>query len=390
MTGTLSFWQFEGREVPREADFLVVGAGITGASTAWWIRQRAPDARIVLIDRGSVAAGASGRNAGFLLRGTVRLFSEEVREVGLENALRIHRFTTASIRSMLEALDGLDFSLRKSGSLLAAGDEEEDGLLRESVRLLRESDEAVEYWSPETVAERTPAVGFSGGMYDPEGATVNPVRLVGALVNGAYASVATGVSVRRVTERDGHLVVETDGPSLRARRVVLGLNAHLPQVDSSLRRYVRPVRAQMLAGRPARGFNLDLPVYSHYGYFYVRMAPDGAFLVGGARHLHRDEEVGYDDATTPSLQSDLEAYARRHFPSAGALEVTRRWSGTMGFSPDGLPVIGRSDNGAIWAGGFTGHGMAFGFGIGRMLASLAMDEDPGPEAQPFLADRFGP
>ena len=91
--------------------------------------------------------------------------------------------------------------------------------------------------------------------------------------------------------------------------------------------------------------------------------------------------VGYDDAVTDALQSSLAGFVRRHLPRADGAAVERRWSGTMGFSPDSLPVVGDVPDapGAVFAAGFTGHGMGFGLRTGRLAAArlLGRDDDAG-------------
>ena len=61
----------------------------------------------------------------------------------------------------------------------------------------------------------------------------------------------------------------------------------------------------------------------------------------------------------------------------------------MGFSPDGLPVVGTVPgiDGALFACGFTGHGMAYGFRVGRMLAELALGL-PAADADLFTPERL--
>ncbi len=127
---------------------------------------------------------------------------------------------------------------------------------------------------------------------------------------------------------------------------------------------------------------LTAPVYSHDGFYYVRQTPDGRVLVGGARHRHAAEEVGVEDATTGHLQADLEAYLADHIPGAAGAKVERRWSGTMGFSPDGLPVLGPVPGipAALFAAGFTGHGMGYGLRFGRLAARALLGEADAAES----------
>ena len=178
------------------------------------------------------------------------------------------------------------------------------------------------------------------------------------------------------------------GGEVVAGRAMLAVNAWLPRLVATLAEKVRPVRAQMLATAPLP-VRLSVPVYSHAGYFYLRQRTDGRVLLGGARHLHRDAEVGYADATTDALQQSLGAYLAEHFPAFADAPVERRWSGTMGFSPDGLPRLGAVPGvpGAWWAAGFTGHGMGYALRFGELAArTLTGDSDPASDL--FAASRL--
>ncbi len=222
------------------------------------------------------------------------------------------------------------------------------------------------------------------------GGTLNPAALVRHIAERSGATLLEHHLVAGVQHWGKRLVLETRARRLVADRVVFALNAYAPRLLPALGAYVRPVRAQMFATERVLPRWLSQPVYSHEGYFYVRQHPSGSVLVGGARHLHASGEVGYADTTTELLQADLEAYLRHHFPHAAGARIERRWSGVMGFSPDGLPVIGAVPglDGAFFACGFTGHGMAYGFRAGRLLAERVWDL-PAPDADLFDPARFG-
>jgi glycine/D-amino acid oxidase-like deaminating enzyme len=201
--------------------------------------------------------------------------------------------------------------------------------------------------------------------------------------------VLEGTRVERLEPTGGGVrLVLAGGGAVEAGRVLVAANAYLPALVPELGAVVRPVRAQMLATAPVAPV-LPVPVYSHDGFYYARQTADGRVLLGGARHLHEAGEVGHEDATTPALQADLEAYLRAHVPGAAGAPVERRWSGTMGFSPDGLPVLGDVPGvpGAVYAAGFTGHGMGYGLRFGRLAARRLLGE-PDDAADLFDAARL--
>lgn len=387
---TLSFWQRATREPDVSCDVAVIGGGIVGSSTAYWLRQLRPSGSVALVEAGRLASGASGRNAGFLIQGAATDYLTDRATHGADRAKRLWQFTRESRDLIFSELRGASFALEPSGSLTVAGTEEEDRRLHDCVPHMRADGAPVAYIPPEETNRRLLSQGFRGALYVPSGAMVNPAALVVHITARSGAQVFEHHAAMAVEERRGRILIETPVRQIWADRVVLALNAYLPRLFPALGRFVRPVRAQMLATEPQQPRWLQLPAYSHEGFFYVRQANDGTVLVGGARHLHLKEEQGYADATTDALQKDLELYLHTHFPQTRGLRVTQRWSGTMGFSPDHLPVVGAVPglSGGVWAAGFTGHGMSYGFRMGRLLAELSLGYRRPEGLDLFTMDRF--
>ena len=372
-----------------QADVAVVGGGIVGASAAYWLKRLRPSLRVVLVEAGRLASGASGRNAGFILQGVAPDYLTDVERYGTERARRLWQFTKENRDLIFSELRGRAFALEASGSLLVAATAEENDRLRAAVHRMRTAGTAVAYVPPEETNRRILSRGFFGSLYIPSGAMMNPAALVRHVAEQSGAQVLEHHRVLDLVPAGDGAVLETPLRRVRAGRVVLALGAYLPLLVPDLRTWVRPVRAQMLATGPSERW-LQVPIYSHQGYFYLRQAPDGRVLLGGARHLHVETEVGYEDATTPALQDDLELYLRGFFPHTAGLAVAHRWSGTMGFSPDGLPVLGEVPGlpGGVWATGFTGHGMGYGFRFGRLLADLALGAARPEGLDLFNVERF--
>jgi glycine/D-amino acid oxidase-like deaminating enzyme len=244
--------------------------------------------------------------------------------------------------------------------------------------------------SPADTNKRLNSSNFFGGLLVSTGATVDPVRLVNEIALRSKAVVRDNCLVEAVVQRSDRIEIRTSRHKFVAPVVTVALNAYLPTLFPDLHTMVSPVRAQMLGTSVASGPKINYPVYSHQGYYYLRQTGDGRLLVGGARHLHREEEVGYEDNTTLGLQNDLVRYLDTYFPKYKYQAIDNRWSGTMGFSPDGIPSIGAVpglDGPQYWAAGFTGHGMSLGFLIGRTLANLAAGHHP-HEAAIFNPSRF--
>lgn len=384
-----SYWQIHSKGPEYQCDIAVVGGGIVGCSAAYWLSKTLPDCRVVIVERGTLASGASGRNAGFLLQGAGSDYVKDCMDYGAQNARRLLRFTREN-RDLLFQKIGSAAQLESSGSLVVAGSQEEDRRLQEAVSFLRADGTPAIYFAQDETSRRISGRRFLGSLYVPSGAMMNPVSLVSAVAKESRADILEHHPVQSVESKADGVFIETTRRIIRAERVLVAVNAWLPTLFPTLGRFVRPVRAQMLATMPMKGRWLKVPIYSHDGFYYVRQTRNGVVLAGGARHRHEDEEVGYSDDPTESVQADIEAYLRKHFSSCTDMQVDVRWAGTMGFSPDSLPVYGTLPGveGSIWAAGFTGHGMAYGFRFGKLLADVVADRGGVDEADLFSVDRF--
>ena len=387
---TTSFWQQAHRRREAAYDVVVIGGGVVGCSTAYWLHRRQPSLRVGILEARTLGAGASGRNAGLVLQGTHTDYRSDLDRYGKQAARRLWAFTRDTRDLLATELRGTAFDWRSDGSLTAAGTGDEAERLRAGLSHLRTAGAPVVYLDPDETNARLGASGFHGGLFVTTGAVVNPLQLVRHLAAQSEADIHTQHPVERIHWRDPGVVLHTPSRRVRADRVVLALGPSLPSLVPATSAYVRPVRAQMLATAPADTTHISVPVYSHHGGFYVRQLEDGRVLAGGGRHQHRDAEETSADATTPAVQATIERYLHTYFPWTQPLSIEQRWSGTMGFSPDERPVVGRAPGHpeGIFATGFTGHGMGYGFRMGRLLADLAEGTQRPGALDLFAASRF--
>ena len=366
---TLSFWQKDDLGAPIQCDIAIVGAGIIGCSTAYWLKKYQPQLDIILIDSRKPGFGASGRNAGFLLQGASVDYVTDIQRFGKKNAEALWQFTLENRELIASEFNPEQILLEPTGSLLLAGSPAENARLIASAEHLSDRGVMADYLDSGEVAAATGGVGFEGGLRIASGAGIHSMRLIKEIAGRSGARLLEQHPVFAIEESASGIVLRTPVRNIEARRTILTLNAYLPRLLPEAASIIHPVRAQMLSSRPSTPW-LRYPIYSHEGYYYLRQAQDGSLLLGGARHLFVDEEVGYDDTTTEHLQQSLEGYLTRHFPDATPLEIDRRWSGVMGFTAGGLPVINTKRETCWWAAGFNGHGMGYGFRFGLLLAQM--------------------
>lgn len=367
-------------------DTAVLGGGISGVAAALALERRGVD--VVIVERGEIASGASGRNAGFLMRGAADNYAAAVRQWGRQTARMVWRWSEENL-AMLRA-EGIELlpSVRRMPSCLLAFEREEADELRTAYEMLRE-DHFDAGWQ-ESGTDAAWRGGALAGLVNPGDAACNPCELVAYLAGRLRRPPLTNHEVARV-ERDGPgVLLHTAEAVIQARRCLVCLNAYAPLLFPALGPVLRPNRGQMMAVRTAsRAF--DMSYYANHGSEYFRQTLPGIAVFGGWRKHFAQAEIGWEDRTTPEVQQGLEEFASRLL--GGKVEVASRWAGTMAFTPDGLPIIGPIDaegrpadvTSPLWfCGGYTGHGMSMGF----KCAHAAVDAMLNRADPPFPLTRF--
>lgn len=393
---TVSHWRRASTRADRlECDALVIGAGVCGVSAA--IAFARAGLHTLVIDRGPVAGGASSRNAGFLMRGAADHYADAIRLYGHGLAKTLWRWTEENLAGLRgEGCETLPSYRRIPSALLALNDgqarelREAEGLLRADGFNIGWAESSIGPFGPDSAFK---AGGVLGALVNPDDASVNPVELVELLAAKARASGATIFENREVFGVEGDdegATVRSADLVIRARRVLICLNAYAPLLIPELAGIITPRRGQMIA-LDGTGLRLDASYYANHGSEYFRSSADGTVVVGGCRTYFADREVGFEDTTTSYVQSALETFAARALGIDGAPAVRARlkarWAGTMGFSPDGLPLVGPVDDlgasaryGAnVWfCGGFTGHGMSMGYRTAQSAVEGMLEGKPTP------------
>jgi gamma-glutamylputrescine oxidase len=369
---TISFWLDAQTEKEKEEyDIVIVGAGIAGASAAYWLSQK-KDLKLGIFDSGITCGGASGRNGGFILRGVMSYYNKLVQAHGRDIAsslLQLNHQTQQYIEEFAQKF-GNSFALEKCGSYLLAASLDELQDLSESAELMKEDGFDLEYLKSDPIDR-----GFYGAIENPGDLGVNPYQLVKALLEASGLAVHENEQVFQIGWKNHQALLRTQKRLISAGRVLLCTNAYLPLLVNEMSGMGKPVRGQILVTRPIEERVLDKLCYANYGQEYFRQLPDGRFLLGGCREPFIDEEENFADTVTANVQGSLQNYLKDRFPEVAGANIDYRWSGTMYFTQDGLPLIGEVPDkpGVVYLAGCNGHGMGYSLALSKLLVEYALD-----------------
>ena len=371
---TTSFWLDEPYE-PRpplrgevSAEACVIGAGVAGLSCARALAQRGVET--VVLERDTVAAGASGRNGGFLLAGLAAFYVDARERYGAGRAKALYASTLEAQEEIYElaASLGAGDAVRRAGLLRVSADEEE----AEDVR--RQAEGLNEDGFPATVVERADLpealrAAFHNACLTEHDGALHPARWIKALARAAEeagARICEGSAVGEVAPPQ----VAAEHGSVRAPHVVVAADGAVPALVPSLAGRVRARRLHMVATEPLGQRLVDCPVYARWGREYFQQRPDGRLLAGGFSDL--DGEASYTDRPegNPVIWERIERYLAEALGVTAP--VTHRWVGIVGYTDDLLPFVGEvpGSPGLYAAGGYSGHGNVLGYMAGKRIAAL--------------------
>jgi len=370
-------------------DVIVIGGGVNGCSAAYRLAQAGK--KVHLFEQRGICSGASGRNGGMTSAGS------RMRIDGSQQAVAMNSANWQMLQDLPAEL-GVDFQLRTPGMLeIARTQEQWDDMVRghEAERSfgnevdLLDVREARKIFPPLTDE-------IYGGKYTPNSGHLWPFALVDGFANAAArlgAVIRTHTPVAKILEHGGRVTgIELgDGSRVDAGEVVLAMNAYTPLLLRQLPAgAIVPARGQILATEPIAPL-LPMAFGNNFDKEYGRQAPAGPVVCGGFRRLDEQEGLGlYEERVTLPVISGIGKRLVQLFPALAGVRVMRCWSGIMGFTPDGLPLIGRSGmlDGLTIAAGFNGGGFAWGAITGKVVADEITGTSHGFDLSYFRPDRF--
>lgn len=374
--------------MPSRPDVIVVGGGVVGCSIAYRLAEAGR--RVLLLEQRGLASGASGRNGGMTGAGSA-MYSDADRAV--------YALTTANL-ALLKALPeelGIDFDLRLPGTIDVATTEAMYEHLSASVVAQRAAGIDVRMLDRREAQELMPALSDAvlGGEFAPGRGHLWPFALVHGFADAAKrlgAELRTGVVVERLLIESNRVRgVLANGERIEAEDVVLATNAYTPSLLPGLPAgAIVPARGQILVTQQIPPI-MPHPFGTNFDKEYGRQTPSGQVLCGGYRRLDEDEGLGqYRERTTPAVLAGIARCLTTLFPALKEIKVVRAWAGIMGFTADGLPLIGRYDSlpGLTLAAGFNGNGFSWAAITGKVIAGMLTGRETSFDLAPFDPNRF--
>ena len=417
--------------IPGSADIVIIGGGIVGVSTAWFLARQG--VQVALCEKGHIAGEQSGRNWGW-----VRQQGRDVREMPMiMESLNIWRGLAGQI--------GEDVGFEQTGCLYAARTDAELEGYAAWLPTAREYGLDTRLVSADEIARLVPgaATRWQGGTYTASDGQAEPHKAAPAIARAAArggASILTACAVRGIETQAGRLsAVVTEQGTIRTSVALCAagawtsmfcrsLDIELPQLtlngtvvrtapgERVLNACVWDNRAG-IRRRQDGGYNvahsafLEHPIVPSTFRFAFKYLPAFRREFGGVRLSIGREFVDewrtprrwrldapspfektrvLNPQPRPRAVAGIRRIIAERFPRLADTGIAEAWSGAVETTPDAVPVIDQAEAvpGFYMATGLSGHGFGIGPGAGKAIAGMLTGADTGIDLSEFRLSRF--
>lgn len=367
------------------ADLVVVGGGFTGLWTALLAQRADPGRRVVLLEGGRVADGASGRNGGFVSASLTHGLANGAARWPDEIAT-LQRLGHENLAAIEETARSLGVDLWRTGELDVAVAPHQLETLEQTAASAHALGEPWVLLDRDETRARLDSPLYLGGLVDPAGvALVNPAELAWGLRRACLDSgvrIAERSPVRRLDAGSAGVVATTDRGRVVAERVALATNAY-PPLLRRVTHLVVPVYDYVLVTEPltdaqwsAIGWSGREGVSDAGNQFhYYRVTADGRILWGGYDAVYRG-------GVSPRFDNDDVVYARlaenflTTFPALRGIRFSHAWGGAIDTCSRFTAFWGTAHGGrTAYVAGFTGLGVGSSRFAGQVMLDLLDGRD---------------
>lgn len=349
-------------------DFVVIGGGIMGCSTALHLAEHG---RVALLEKETIGEGPTGHSSAIIRQH----YSNEL-------TARMALYSLRVFQRFDERVGG-ECGFRRVGFVVLVEERDRAGL-EANVALQRRVGIQTELLSPEALREILPTIVTENlvAAYEPESGYADPYLTVTAY---AQAARRRGVEVLQQTpvtgvRFQGERVVGVDTPKGRfdAPMVINCTGAWGAQVArmAGVEVPINACRVQVATFRRPPGHEADHPVVADFdNAIYFRPETGQLTLVGGIDPAEADAIVdpdNYNERVDSEFVLDSGERLVRRYPAMEQSQSTGGYASLYGVTPDWHPVVDQTPPGSgfFTCAGFSGHGFKLGPAVGRMVADL--------------------
>ena len=367
----LSYWEIKNWFT--NVDFTVVGSGIVGLHCALQLRERFPESKILILEKGILPQGASTKNAGFACFGSLSEIIDDLKSHSEEEVIQLVQKRWNGLQLLRKRLGdaAIDFKPYGGYELFLKDDDatyteclQKLPFLNEILKPLFRSDvfsKEIDRFAFENIKEYT--------IFNPFEAQIDTGNMMQALLKEAISKdilILNQAEVTSFTDKNNSVELVVKDYTFQTKKLLFATNGFAGSLTNNA---VKPARAQVLITEPIPNLDIKGTFHLDKGYYYFRNFED-RILLGGGRNLDFEGETTTDLSQTEKIQNKLEDLLKNVILPNQEFKIAHRWSGIMGIGSHKNPIVTQLSENVYCGVRLGGMGVAIGSLIGKELADL--------------------
>ncbi|MTI40556.1 NAD(P)/FAD-dependent oxidoreductase [Fulvivirga lutimaris] len=371
----LSYWE---KESFVNYDHIIIGSGIVGLSTAISIKEKKPDADILVLERGILPTGASTKNAGFACFGSLTELLEDIKVLGETDTLALVNERWEGLKKLRERVGDRNMDYLSYGGYELMRDAE--------LPYLKAIDQVNEMLLPlfkQSVFsiddEKIKSFGFTKGeiksiVVNPFEGQIHTGKMMKSLLQLAYKNnikVLTGTEVLSFEDNGAEVsvvaknMVTNSEIVFKTNKVAVCTNAFTNKLVHNLD--INPGRGIVLVTKPLPKLPFQGVFHIDKGYYYFRN--EGSRVIfGGGRNLDFEGETTTEFEVNDRILAELKKQLKEVILPNTPFEVDHTWAGIMAFGANKQPIYKQHSSNVHLGVRLGGMGVAIGSRMGEKLA----------------------
>lgn len=367
----LSYWELKNWFT--NVDFTIVGSGIVGLHAGLRLREKYPDSKILILEKGMLPQGASTKNAGFACFGSISEIIEDLKTHTEEEVIQLIQKRWSGLQLLRKRLGDstIDFKPYGGYELFLKGDESSFSECSNKLSFINEILKPL--FKSDVFAKEVDRFGFGDIneylIFNPFEAQIDTGNMMQALLKQAVEKDVLILNQQTVTsflDNENGVEVALDDFSFTTKKLLFATNGFANELTKG---GVKPARAQVLITEPIPNLDIKGTFHLDRGYYYFRNIGN-RILLGGGRNLDFETETTTEFGQTKIVQEKLENLLKVVILPNYDVQIEHRWSGIMGIGNSKKPIVSQLSENVYCGVRLGGMGVAIGSLIGTELADL--------------------
>ena len=368
----LSYW--EQKTWFSNIDFTIVGSGIVGLNCAIAIKEKQPNAKVLILEKGPLPQGASTKNAGFACFGSLSELISDLKTHTEQEATQLLQDRINGLKALRNLLGDSTIDFQQNGGYELFLPHQKE-LYNNCLLELKLINTLFKPIFKKNLFEVKPTESFGNVLpktiFNPFEGQIDTGKMMLALTQKAQEKgiiILNGQNVSGFNTQTNFVEITSNNFTFKTKKLCVATNGFGHEL---LGEKVTPARAQVLITKPIENLKVKGTFHLDEGFYYFRNI-DNRILLGGGRNLDFKTENTTDLELNNLIQNKLDELLQNVILPNQTVEIEHRWTGIMGVGTKKTPII-KALNDKVFCGvRLGGMGIAIGTHVGRALAKIAM------------------